>query len=169
MVCCSDQFIDRIIYPVKMSFCIWTCIRITNHLITKTYFFFCCQCNFFHTQILLPEYFKCLACNRSCNRLRCQIEDFFSQFFSYSFYRRKYCCHRFSHTGRCLDEKFFLSENGPVHGRYQVSLSFPVIKWKFYRLNGCISLFSPFHLIASPFFIFRYQFFEPYFQFFLCI
>ena len=41
------QFINSSIYTVKMSFGIWTCIRITDSFLTETDLFFCRQRQYF--------------------------------------------------------------------------------------------------------------------------
>ena len=81
LICRCEQFINSSIYTVKMSFGIWTCIRITDSFLTETDLFFCRQCDDFHLQILLPQDLECLTCHRSGDRLRRQIKDLFSQFF----------------------------------------------------------------------------------------
>ena len=89
---------------VKMPFCIWTHIRITDGFFTETDFFFCRQCDDLHLQILFSQNRECLTCHRSGNRPGRQIKNLFSQFFPDSFHRRKYGRHRLTDSGRCLDE-----------------------------------------------------------------
>ena len=101
---CGPELINRIIYPVKMSFCIRTFLRCTFRSILKTQFFLCRDRRYLEFQTFFPQDMECLLRHSSCDGFCSKIKKCFTFSLTDSAHRRKNGRHGFSHTGRCLDK-----------------------------------------------------------------
>ena len=164
LICGGQQFIHRVIHPVKMPLGVRAVIRIAVCLLAEADLLLGGEHDHFHAQILGFQGVKCLPRHRSGNRLGRQVEYLLSQPFPHGFYSRKHRRDRLSHSCRSLYEQFLLTEDGAVDAGNQLLLSLPVRKGKFHLPYGCIALLSPLNLITGPSLIRSCQFLKPGFQ-----
>ena len=118
---------NSIIYPVKMSLCKRTVIRIALWLFHGTKLLLCRYGNRSEKQTLFPQKTKAFFCNTSCNGFCCQVKQLFSEALTHGFQRRVNGGKCLPDSCRRLDKQICLSPDSTVNRNSQLLLPLPVL------------------------------------------
>ena len=111
---CVNDFIYRIINPVKMTSGIRAVIWIAGNLLQKTQLLFRSDRHRIQIHSMFPQDPESFFCHGPGDGFGGQIKDLICHLFSHGLYRRKYGGKSLSDSSWRLDKQIFLPRNGLV-------------------------------------------------------